>query len=186
MKLTSIFFLGLGITAALASGNSNLRANTPSRQLSDSNQPSGGVWMYYLMLNALHGPLDHGCCTSHPEPRCKAPHFKCSSSSGGSGGGNDDENDDPDSRMYYNESESSISSNYLSSVSGSGTSSSGASGGAQEQYLANEYNNGGNGNAQNVGSSAGSHVWPFLAAALAVGVVAAALVTLKKVSFTVF
>ena len=167
--------------------------------------------MYYLMLNALHGPLDHGCC--HDHPRCHAPHFgpgpdseSCSSGSGSSGGGSscsdDCVSDDciPCGRNATTTEESS-STSWLSWFSGSSTSTSSstasdgygtddASGksdyngddGTQEQYLANEYNNGGSGNAQNVGGSNGSNVWPFLAAALAVGIVAAALVTLKKVS----
>eukprot|EP00986_Skeletonema_menzelii_P000804 scaffold237_cov146-Skeletonema_menzelii.AAC.7 len=57
MKLTSIIILGLGMTA-LASGDANLRANAPSRQLRNSQQASGGTWMYYLMLNCLAAPAD--------------------------------------------------------------------------------------------------------------------------------
>ena len=58
MKITSIISLGLSMTAAMASGDANLRANASSRQLRNSGQGSGGTWMYYLMLNALAAPAD--------------------------------------------------------------------------------------------------------------------------------
>ena len=168
MKLTSIFFLGLGMTAAMASGDSYLRANASSRQLRNSNQSSGEIsHAMQRALGVFHLP--------HP--------------SGGGGGGSDggdDGGDDEGGRAYEESAEE------KSWYSDSSTSSSAASGGAdgadngedgiQEQYLTNEYNGGGAGNAQNAGGSSAANVWPFLAAALVVGVVAAALVTLKKVS----
>jgi len=60
MKLTpTTFFLGLGLSAAIASEEANLRANASTRQLSNSNQQaSGGTWLFYLMLNTLAAPLD--------------------------------------------------------------------------------------------------------------------------------
>ena len=168
MKLTSIFFLGLGMTAAMASGDSYLRANASSRQLRNSNQSSGEIsHAMQRALGVFHLP--------HP--------------SGGGGGGSDggdDGGDDEGGRAYEESAEE------KSWYSDSSTSSSAASGGAdgadngedgiQEQYLTNEYNGGGAGNAQNAGGSSAANVWPFLAAALVVGVVAAALVTSKKVS----
>ncbi len=66
MKLTpTTFILGLGLSAAIASEEANLRANASTRQLSNSNQQaSGGTWLFYLMLNTLAAPLDlvgYGC-----------------------------------------------------------------------------------------------------------------------------
>ena len=215
MKLTSIFFLGLGMTAAMASGDSYLRANKSSRQLSDSNQSSGKI--FHSMQRTLLGP------PPPPVPPPPPPHPPITSSSGGSDGGDeggDEGGDDEDEggRAYEESAEE------KSWYSDSSTSSSAASGGdgtdnasensdyngedgiqeqysavtasensdyngddaTQEQYFANEYNSGGAGNAQNAGGSSAANVWPFLVAALVVGVVAAALVTLKKVSFALF
>eukprot|EP00986_Skeletonema_menzelii_P000802 scaffold237_cov146-Skeletonema_menzelii.AAC.5 len=246
MKLSSIFLIGLGLIVAVASGDSNLRANASSRQLdegsgdkasyddegnaeggsddegnaeggfddensvenlyddivqangtegddlsyddSDMNQVSnstgdgGGSWMYYLMLNALHGPLDAaghgGCCDEHVHPRCLAPHIgphkndktgSCSSSSSASG-----------RCMIWNKcfwsgitGSSSATSN--GSASGSGGDNGGGSG-TQEQYLAN----GRGGNVQGINGSKGLNVWGFLVAALVAGVVSAALMAFKK------
>jgi len=61
MKLTStILFLGLGMSATVASEEANLRANASSRHLASySNQKSSGAtWMFYLMLNTLSAPID--------------------------------------------------------------------------------------------------------------------------------
>jgi len=59
MKFTlTIFLIGLGLSAAIASDEANLRANAHSRQLANSQEASGGVWMYYLMLNAIAAPID--------------------------------------------------------------------------------------------------------------------------------
>jgi len=58
MKFTLTIFLGLGLSAAIASDEANLRANAHSRQLTNSQEASGGVWMYYLMLNAIAAPID--------------------------------------------------------------------------------------------------------------------------------
>ena len=182
MKLTSIFCLGLGMTAAMASSDSYLRVNGSSRKLSHS---------------AMQRALGH-----FPSPP--------SSSTGSSdGGGDEDEGDDDCQCENFREDnycgclqcgggcayEEPVETkkSWLSWFGGSSTSSSStASGGAdgadngedgiQEQYFANEYNSGGAGSAQNASGSSAANVWPFLAAALVVGVVAAALVTLKKVS----
>ncbi len=175
MKLTSIFFLGLGMTAAMASSDSYLRVNGSSRKLSHL---------------AMQRALGH-----FPSPP--------SSSTGSSDGDEDEEPCQCDSSRQENycgcqqcgcayEEPVETKKSWLSWFSGSSTSSSAASGGAegadngedgiQEQYFTNEYNGGGAGNAQNAAGSSAANVWPFLAAALVVGVVAAALVTLKKVS----
>ena len=166
--------------------------------------------MYYLMLNALHGPLDAvgkgGCCSGSPPSRCGAPHLgpSCSSSDSSSGGSSSSSGSSSGgsstggSSTGGSSSSSSSSSHWWSSSSSSTSDGSDGSDGdeadadgysynddnssAQEQYLTNEYNNGDSGNATQVNGSKGLNVWPFLAAALVVGVVAAALMA-KKVSY---
>ena len=213
MKLTSIFCLGLGMTAAMASGDSYLRVNGSSRQLSDSNQSSGDIF-HAAMQRALG-----------PGPPPPPPPHAINSGDGDDGSDEGSDNEDctcfcedveenikvcycletgEDCPVDYEESAESeepveTQKSWLSWFSGSSTSSSAASGGdgtddasentdhdgddaTQEQYFANEYNSGGAGNAQNAGGSSAANVWPFLVAALVVGVLAAALVTLKKVS----
>ena len=213
MKLTSIFFLGLGMTAVMASGDSYLRVNKSSRQLSDSNQSYGKI--FHSMQRTLLGPLPP------PVPPPPPPHPPIISSSGGSGGGDgsdgDDEggdDEDEDGRAYEESAEekswysdssaasggdgtdnASENSDYngedgiqeqYSAVNASENTDYNGDDATQEQYFANEYNGGGAGSAQNAGGSSAANVWPFLVAALVVGVVAAALVTLKKVSFALF
>jgi len=198
MKLTSTILLGLGMTAAMASGDANLRANTSSRQL-NSNQASGGTWMFYLMLNALLAPIDAAgggnCCSSAPPARCSAPHLgppassSCGSGSGSSsnqtGGksGNSQSGNGEGTSQGYNEysySDGEDASDYSYSDGEEVAGDSDEDNSTQESYLANEYTNGGSGNAAQVDGSKGLNVWPFLAAALVVGIVAAALMAKKK------
>jgi len=203
MKLTSTIFLGLGMTAAMASGDANLRANTSSRQL-NSNQASGGTWMFYLMLNALLAPIDASgggnCCSSAPPARCSAPHLgpptSSSCGSGSSSSSSSSQNgqtsgtsgqSDGTSQGYdgYSYSDGEDASGYSYSDGEEAAGDSDEDDSTQEQYLANEYTNGGSGNAAQVDGSKGLNVWPFLAAALVVGIVAAALMA-KKVSLLLF
>jgi hypothetical protein len=199
MKLTSTIFLGLGMTAAMASGDANLRANTSSRQL-NSNQASGGTWMFYLMLNALLAPIDAAgggnCCSSAPPARCSAPHLGPPASSSCGSGSSSSQNDqtsktsgqsDGTSQGYdgYSYSDGEDASGYSYSDGEEAAGDSDEDNSTQEQYLANEYTNGGSGNAAQVDGSKGLNVWPFLAAALVVGIVAAALMA-KKVSLLLF
>ena len=207
MKLTSTIFLGLGMTAAMASGDANLRANTSSRQL-NSNQASGGTWMFYLMLNALLAPIDASgggnCCSSAPPARCSAPHLgppvsTCGSGSGSGSGSSSSSSSkngqtsqssgqsDGTSQGYdgYSYTDGEDASGYSYSDGEEAAGDSDGDNSNQEQYLANEYTNGGSGNAAQVDGSKGLNVWPFLAAALVVGIVAAALMA-KKVSLLLF
>jgi len=200
MKLTSIIFLGLGMTAAIASGDANLRVNTSTRQLRNSNQLSGGSWVYYLLLNAVTGsPTLEECC-SHQHPACVAPlgplfrdKHHCSGSSSGSSssssssGSNSysdsdtiNEDDGSESVSGNSNSDNSYSNGESNSNTGNGNGDNGNGDSTQEQYLANEYTNGGSGSASQVEGAKGLHVWAFLVAALVVGIVAAALMANKK------
>lgn len=198
MKLLSPILLGLGLlSAAMASDNTNhLRANTSARQLStDSSGNGGGTWMWYFMLNALHAIEDHrggphscGCIPNLP--RCGVPphmHGTCSShsGSGGSGGGSGgDDGDDGDdcSGCWCNDDGCAVeeSSNGNGNESNEGNNKDNENTSTEEQYLEyNEYNEG-SGYANQINGKKNLNVWPFLIAALVVGIVAAALMTKKR------
>ena len=140
--------------------------------------------MYFLFLNGLNalGDLQCGpnsCCCNESHPRCHhAPlppltqkHCSSSSDSGSSGGG--------DSGGGYAVSESAATTSYednenINTEDNENTNT-------EEQYLEyNEYNDG-SGYTNQINSGKNLNVWPFLIAALVVGIVAAALMA-KKVS----
>ncbi len=177
----------------MASDDANhLRANTSARQLStDTSGIGGGTWMWYLMLNAVNAPLDlHGgehSCVHECPPRCGVPNIgpgckshSGSGSDGGDGGGGGDDDGCGDCGQATSESSSAVdgsnSGNDYNYEDNENTNT-------EEQYLEyNEYNEG-SGYANQINSGKSFNVWPFLIAALVVGIAAAALIA-KKVSGT--
>ena len=186
----------------MASDDANhLRANTSARQLStDSSGNDGGSWIYFLFLNGLNAleDLNHGpnSCVIRCEPRCHHPHLGpgCSHSgnggngggdggSGGDGGGGGCGDDCGGDSQATSDASSAVEESYSGNDNDSNEENYDDNENTtnEDQYLEyNEYNEG-SGYANQINSGKSFNVWPFLIAALVVGIVAAALMA-KKVS----
>ena len=162
----------------MASGDANLRATPQSRQLESSNQSSGAGKWYYFMLNMVGQcpPNNCNCCKGPGLPFkpewCSSE--KCNSST------SDGDDDDRLSSTSSTTSSTTATTNDADEDRDTSDSYDNGNNNTQDQYLT-EYSNGGSGSANNVGNSNNLTVWAFLAAALVVGIVAAALMA-KKVS----